>query len=91
MSRPKSAHRCGSCGSVTARWAGRCPTCEEWNTLAEVPLEAAVAAPVLRPVPGAGLEAGPCRLGDVDLAAAAPHPTGIEELDRVLGGGLVPG
>jgi len=89
----KSAARfvCQSCGAVTPKWSGRCENCLEWNTIVE---EAASPA-------GPGLAAAPARkgatrkLGLVPLAGtAAPPPraaTGIAELDRVLGGGLVPG
>ncbi|MHB8682262.1 MAG: DNA repair protein RadA [Acidimicrobiales bacterium] len=107
MSRPRTLHRCRSCGTVTARWAGRCPSCGEWNALVEeravpiAPRRPGCAVPegvaVLRPwrvdAEGAGPGSAPAlvALDDVDLCAAVPFPTGIGELDRVLGGGLVPG
>lgn len=76
---------CQACGAVTPKWAGKCETCGEWNTIAEEPVAA-------RPGPGAKRTGG--RLVLEGLAgAAAPPPrllTGIGELDRVLGGGLVP-
>jgi len=99
-------HRCSACGSSAPRWSGRCPACGEWNCLTEeavpVPVDAgATAVGTDRgwgPVPGpgfgsAGDEGGarPTPLGDVDPAQSAPVPTGLPELDRVLGGGLVPG
>ncbi|HEX4260317.1 MAG TPA: DNA repair protein RadA [Acetobacteraceae bacterium] len=80
----KPAHRfvCQSCGAVTSKWVGRCETCGEWNTIAEETIEARPSrAPAARGV------------AFVDLAGEAPPPpraeTGIAELDRVLGGGLV--
>lgn len=80
-------HRCGECGTSTPRWAGRCPGCEAWGTL----VEEVEAAPTRgREVALAGGSA-PVALADVDGAAGAPYPTGIGELDRVLGGGLVRG
>jgi DNA repair protein RadA/Sms len=87
MARPTTRFVCQACGAVTAKWAGRCETCGEWNTIVEEPAA---------PSPGAGPARGPARkLAFVDLAgeaAPAPRvPTGIAELDRVLGGGLVPG
>ncbi|MHB8330515.1 MAG: ATPase domain-containing protein, partial [Acidimicrobiales bacterium] len=96
MSRPRSVHRCRDCGSVTARWAGRCPACGEWNSLAEepalvAPARAAAASP-WPSAPGPHLPPSvPVALDAVDPTEAAPRPTGLGELDRVLGGGLVPG
>lgn len=85
MAKPATRFVCQSCGAVTPKWAGKCETCGEWNTIAEEPVEA-------RPGPGAKRTGG--RLVLEGLAgAAAPPPrllTGIGELDRVLGGGLVP-
>lgn len=102
MSRPRTIHRCRLCGSTTARWAGRCPSCGEWNSLAEEPLAhrselsrapAGAAASNVRwlHVPGASPTEQAVALSAVDLDAAGPDPTGLAELDRVLGGGLVPG
>ena len=83
MARPVARYVCQACGAVTPKWAGRCESCGEWNTIAE---EAAETRP--KAAPGR-------KLGFVALAGeAAPPPraaTGIAELDRVLGGGLVPG
>jgi DNA repair protein RadA/Sms len=88
MAKPRTVHRCESCGAVAARWAGRCPTCGEWNSLVEevvVPASAGRAG-------AAGLAALPVLpVADVDPLPASVCPTGIAELDRVLGGGLVPG
>lgn len=86
MARTKTIHRCSECGSATARWAGRCPSCSAWNTLVEEVERAAVAAPPL-----IGLADPPRPIAEVDAGAFAPVPTGLGELDRVLGGGLVPG
>jgi DNA repair protein RadA/Sms len=87
MARAQSVHVCQSCGAVQPRWAGRCEACGAWNSLVEE--SAGRTAP--RRVGsrrGRGLEL-------VDLAGTAPPlariATGMAELDRVLGGGLVPG
>src|SRR5438309_3877433 len=76
-------HRCSECGHAAPRWEGRCGGCGAWNTLVEeVAATTPVAlAPAERPVP----------IGQVAAAGAAARATGISELDRVLGGGLVPG
>jgi DNA repair protein RadA/Sms len=97
--RAQSIHVCSQCGFQSARWYGQCPGCEAWNTLVE---ERAPAAAVGtrgggRPAPSGGRSrnAGPTRLplplGEVGAAPVARLSTGIGELDRVLGGGLVPG
>jgi len=101
MGRVRTVHRCRSCGGSTPRWSGRCPACGEWNALVEEVLAAPVAAGGLGatlegpldpfgPEPG-GPPARPQALDAVDRSAACPRPTGLAELDRVLGGGLVPG
>lgn len=85
MARARNTFECGSCGAAAAQWAGRCGSCGEWNTLAEV---AAPMAEVTRLVPPGG-DAVP--LTEVGGGEADTIPTGLGELDRVLGGGLVPG
>jgi DNA repair protein RadA/Sms len=80
-------HRCSDCGGTAPRWSGRCPACGEWNTLVE---EAERALPAAGPAAGEG-GARPVRVADVEMAEWRTRPTGVEELDRVLGGGLVPG
>ena len=96
MARATNPHVCQSCGAVHARWQGRCDGCGAWNTLveevAQTPLAAAAAAagtsPGRRARGGAGQ--GPEL---VSLQAVTPAParvvTGVDEFDRVCGGGLV--
>ena len=87
MAKIRAVFRCIECGTATPKWVGRCPGCEEWNTLVEeldVPASAVAAhsfGPRDKPVP----------ITEVDAHEWHPRPTGIDELDRVLGGGLVPG
>ncbi|MFM8302706.1 MAG: DNA repair protein RadA [Actinomycetota bacterium] len=81
-SRPRAAYRCAECSSETPQWLGRCPICDAWGSLEEVVVTARPAAPptsVLRPI--------------VEVAGSgAPRAgTGIDELDRVLGGGFTAG
>jgi DNA repair protein RadA/Sms len=82
-------YRCAECGHQAAQWVGRCPTCQAWGTLEEA---APVAAARPRQRVAAGAPSAPARLiTDVALDSARARPTGVSELDRVLGGGLVPG
>jgi DNA repair protein RadA/Sms len=96
-----TVHVCSQCGFQSAQWHGQCPGCEAWNTLVEERLRATGAErrgerARLR-VLGAGNGAGALRkltprpLREVGTAAVERLSTGIGELDRVLGGGLVPG
>jgi DNA repair protein RadA/Sms len=86
LAKPIARFVCQSCGAVTSKWVGRCETCGEWNTIVEE-----TATP--RPGPAGKAPAGK-RVTLVGLAGTAEppprSPTGIAELDRVLGGGLVP-
>jgi DNA repair protein RadA/Sms len=89
MAKPaRSQFVCQNCGAVAPRWAGKCAACGEWNTL----IEEADAAP-----PGSGLtRAGKGRVVALETLARSAEsitriPTGMPELDRVTGGGIVPG
>jgi DNA repair protein RadA/Sms len=88
MAKDRSRFVCQSCGAVHAKWQGRCDACGAWNTLVEEAVESRPAGPAARAAGGGR------RLSFVGLAgSSAPPPripTGIAELDRVLGGGLVP-
>lgn len=90
MAKQKSVFICQSCGNRTPKWVGRCGACGEWGTVAEEIAQAAPAAGT-RAAFGAIESAAPMRLREVQGADVARAPVGIEELDRVLGGGLVPG
>ena len=85
---PRSTYRCTACAHQTAQWVGRCPSCQAWGTLEA----ATVAASAPRSRVAAGAPTTPAqRIGDVGLDVARARPTGIEEFDRVLGGGMIPG
>ena len=85
----KIVFACQQCGAKTPKWLGRCASCQEWGTLVEeVDLPIPTGA---RGLFGAGGAARPQRLVDVTGADVARRETGIDELDRVLGGGLVRG
>ena len=90
-SKEKIIYACTACGYETPRWAGRCPGCGAWNTLeeglrADPPKAAKTAA---RQRPGTG--AAPMLISDIPEDEALRALTGIDELDRVLGGGIVEG
>jgi len=83
-----TAFFCSSCGYETSKWVGQCPGCREWNTMVEAPVERkASGAKVVR----AAVNAQPVRLEEVDASDDARISTGMDELDRVLGGGIVGG
>lgn len=92
MARLKTAFFCTDCGNEATRWQGQCPACGAWNTLAEEPTQSRKGARGAGAAGGiAGAVAEPVRLGDVTGAVSARWPTGMRELDFVLGGGVVPG
>jgi DNA repair protein RadA/Sms len=86
---------CGACGNEEPRWFGRCPSCGAWNTAAEAPASGAGASggrPArARWAPGTAAPAGPRPLAEVEISDARRASAGMRELDRVLGGGIVPG
>lgn len=87
----KTAYVCQQCGGSSPKWAGQCPTCGAWNTLVET---AVAPRPPARQPSAARSMAGVTAvlpIGEVESAEAARLTTGIGEVDRVLGGGFVPG
>ena len=80
---------CSACGHESPRWHGRCPGCADWNTLVEEPVRASGRGSGTRESAGRALR--PVALAEVAAPELARLSTGIAELDRVLGGGLVPG
>ena len=89
MSRNRTVYRCTECGHTEPKWAGRCPACGAWSTLTEE---------VERPAAASGGRGGggvPRELAmpidQIDVLDWVPLPTGVAEVDHVLGGGLVPG
>ncbi len=87
MARVRSVFSCTECGTESPKWVGRCPVCEAWNTLAEE-----IAAPPVsdRMLQGTAADR-PVPIADITMDEWEARPTGVSELDRVLGGGLVPG
>lgn len=85
MARTTRQHRCTECGWTTNRWVGRCGQCQAWGSLTEQAASATAVTASQRPAESA------VRITDVRPDAARGVRTGIGELDRVLGDGLVPG
>src|SRR3989338_8162200 len=86
----KTSFRCQNCGYSSVRWLGRCPECETWNALVEEQEEAPVRAGV-RARPLTAFSSAVTSLDAVDTTPVQRAPCGIAEMDRVLGGGVVPG
>lgn len=87
MAKAKTLFLCTECGAATAKWEGRCPHCGAWNTLQETRESV---APAHRFAPLAG-STPVRRLSEIEAHEQIRNPSGIEEFDRVLGGGLVAG
>jgi DNA repair protein RadA/Sms len=88
MARARTTFRCTTCDASSPSWVGRCASCREWNTLVEEQASTATAAGSLE----AGRPPAPAvPIGRVAVDRSGVVPTGISELDRVLGGGVVPG
>jgi DNA repair protein RadA/Sms len=85
MARPRTQYQCSDCGTTVPKWAGQCAQCGAWNTLVETIVDPAA------PAPARGATAPVQPLGAVTAIELERSTTGIEEFDRVLGGGLVDG
>ena len=81
---------CQNCGYESSKWMGQCPACHEWNTFAEEPTSTVKGKTGRNPT-GAEATAKPLRLSQVDIREGQRISSGIKELDRVLGGGIVSG
>jgi len=81
----KTQFFCQECGHNSPKWVGRCPTCQEWNTFVEEEVVRSGSVSIARP------QSVPTRFEDLEGHEQPRTPTGIDEFDRVLGGGLVPG
>jgi DNA repair protein RadA/Sms len=89
MSKAKSIYTCSACGGTSPKWLGKCPHCEAWNTLIESVAEPTGASAhrfqsLAKSLPVA-------TLADIEATDVLRSPTGLDELDRVLGGGIVDG
>ena len=94
MARARTVHRCQECGAAALRWAGRCPACGAWNTLVEELERPSATTGAGHWAPAAALSsesAAAVPIAEVVADGCRPRPTGLGEVDRVLGGGLLPG
>ncbi|MEC5216227.1 DNA repair protein RadA/Sms [Actimicrobium sp. GrIS 1.19] len=93
MAKAKTNYTCSECGGISNKWTGQCPSCQQWNTLVETVIETPGLNRLSQPQQHVGLaQAAPVlSLADIEAIDVPRFGTGIEEFDRVLGGGLVPG
>ncbi len=91
MAKTKTRYVCSACGSVQMKWMGKCPDCDEWNTLEEQVVRVEKATRTSMPVNGGGFAAQPVALGQIPADGTERLPLKMSELSRVLGGGIVPG
>ena len=89
MAKDKTIYTCSDCGGTSPKWLGKCPHCHAWNTLIESVAESS--APAKNRFASLAKTAEVMRLSDIEATDMARTPTGLEELDRVLGGGVVEG
>ncbi len=91
MARPKTRFVCQQCGHTAPQWLGKCPSCEGWNTFVEEMTQ----APVKARVSSLGMKSErpmkPMALKDIELTSESRIVTGVQEFDRVLGGGIMQG
>ena len=90
MARQRNQFACSDCGGIAPKWAGRCGHCGAWNTLIEQAVEPE-RSPSSNRFAALAPTGGVQRLDQVAASESPRHPTGADEFDRVLGGGLVPG
>ncbi|SFH64903.1 DNA replication and repair protein RadA [Collimonas sp. OK307] len=90
MAKAKTNYTCTECGGVANKWTGQCPSCGQWNTLVETIVEA-VGNRFSNQHQGLAQTAPVMTLADIEAIDVPRFGTGIEEFDRVLGGGLVAG
>ena len=91
MAKSKTNFSCTECGGITNKWTGQCPSCGQWNTLVETVAETAGANRYSVQHQGLAQTAPVLSLADIEAIDVPRFGTGIEEFDRVLGGGLVAG
>ena len=91
MAKSKTAFVCTECGADYSRWQGQCSACSAWNTLSEVRLSSSSASRKAKSSGFAGSLTKSQRLSEIDVAEEPRISSGLTELDRVFGGGMVIG
>lgn len=91
MAKAKTNYTCTECGGISNKWAGQCPACGQWNTLVETLIEQPGGNRYSNQPQALAQTAPVLSLADIEAIDVPRFGTGIEEFDRVLGGGLVPG
>jgi DNA repair protein RadA/Sms len=91
MAKLRTVFFCTDCGNETPRWQGQCPACDAWNTLAEEPAPAKRSSSAGKAASASARASTPVLLSDISAVDGARWPSGLGELDFVLGGGVVPG
>ena len=92
MAKIKTHYSCTECGASSPRWAGQCPGCGQWNTLVESLVDTGSGANRYSQTPQSLAQTAPVlQLSEIDAMEVPRFSTGIDEFDRVLGGGLVSG
>lgn len=91
MAKEKTVFTCSECGGTSPKWLGKCPHCNAWNTLEETRAETAPKHRMQALARGLTAAQPVTTLSDIEASDVARTPTGIDELDRVLGGGIVAG
>ncbi|MGH8509979.1 MAG: ATPase domain-containing protein, partial [Gammaproteobacteria bacterium] len=89
--RAKFAYQCQGCGALAPKWSGQCGDCGAWNTLVEIAYSERPGAAENRPGALSAEPSGACMLEAISSAEEAGIPSGVGEVDRVLGGGIVAG
>ena len=91
MAKSTTVFFCKECGFESAKWMGQCPGCHAWNTFTEEPVRKSAPASPVKRESRAFRGTKSVYIRDIDLSESKRIPSGMEELDRVLGGGIVPG
>jgi DNA repair protein RadA/Sms len=91
MAKAKTNYTCTECGAISNKWSGQCSSCQQWNTLVETIVEPAGGNRYSNQHQSLAQTAPVLSLADIEAIDIPRFGTGIEEFDRVLGGGLVPG
>ncbi|TWI69934.1 DNA repair protein RadA/Sms [Pseudoduganella lurida] len=91
MAKAKTQYVCSECGGTSSKWAGQCPACRQWNTMVETVVETAGVNRMSQTPQALAQTAPVLSLHEIEALDVPRFGTGIEEFDRVLGGGLVAG